>query len=106
MPELCGKCSQNKNCVQCLVFKSGQLSADQCKSRCKDFKIEEVDELSPEMGERCTFRDSDDCSFTFSYKKIQAKISRYLFRRRKFAQRKLKHLLSFSGLSEEYWVWA
>ena len=42
-----GKCSQNKNCVQCLVFKSGQLSADQCKSRCKDFKIEEVDELSP-----------------------------------------------------------
>ena len=42
-----GKCSQNKDCVQCLVFKSGPLTADECKSRCADFKINEVDELTP-----------------------------------------------------------
>ena len=42
-----GKCSQNKDCVQCLVFNSGQLSADECKTRCADYKINEVDELTP-----------------------------------------------------------
>ena len=29
--------------------------------------------LFAEMGERCTFRDSDDCSFTFSYKENPGK---------------------------------
>lgn len=72
-PSCAGKCSQNKDCVQCLVFKSGPLTADECKSRCADFKINEVDELTPEMGERCTFKDDDDCSFSFSYKENPGK---------------------------------
>ena len=29
--------------------------------------------LLPEMGERCTFRDDDDCSFSFSYKENPGK---------------------------------
>ena len=29
--------------------------------------------LFAEMGERCTFRDVDDCSFTFSYKENPGK---------------------------------
>lgn len=72
-PSCVGKCSQNKDCVQCLVFKSGQLSADECKTRCADYKINEVDELTPDMGERCTFKDDDDCSFSFSYKEVPGK---------------------------------
>ena len=47
-----GKCSLNKDCVQCLVFKSGVISAEDCKTRCKDFKINEVDELSPGKAQK------------------------------------------------------
>ncbi|KAJ7384198.1 Integrin beta-1 [Desmophyllum pertusum] len=72
-PSCAGKCSLNKDCVQCLVFKSGVISSGDCKTRCKDFKINEVDELAPEMGERCTFKDDDDCSFSFSYKENPGK---------------------------------
>lgn len=72
-PSCVGKCSQNKDCVQCLVFKSGTLTADQCNSRCADYKISQVDELTAEMGERCTFKDDDDCSFSFSYKENPGK---------------------------------
>ena len=32
--------------MQCLVFKSGTLTADQCNSRCADYKISQVDELT------------------------------------------------------------
>lgn len=97
-PSCVGKCSQNKNCVQCLVFKSGQLSADQCKSRCKDFKIEEVDELSPEMGERCTFRDSDDCSFTFSYKENPGKDIKIFVQKEKVCPKEAEALAVILGV--------
>lgn len=72
-PSCAGKCSLNKDCVQCLAFKSGAIKAEDCSTRCKDFKISQVDELSPEMGERCTFKDDDDCSFSFSYKENPGK---------------------------------
>lgn len=72
-PSCAGKCSLNKDCVQCLAFKSGAIKAEDCSARCKEFKINQVSELSPEMGERCTFKDDDDCSFSFSYKENPGK---------------------------------
>lgn len=80
------------------MFKSGQLSADQCKSRCKDFKIEEVDELSPEMGERCTFRDSDDCSFTFSYKENPGKDIKIFVQKEKVCPKEAEALAVILGV--------
>lgn len=97
-PSCVGKCSQNKACVQCLVFKSGQLSSDQCKSRCKDFKMSEVDELSPEMGERCTFRDDDDCSFTFSYKENPGKDIEIFVQREKACPKEAEALAVILGV--------
>lgn len=39
--------------------------------------------LFAEMGERCTFRDADDCSFTFSYKENPGKDTKIFVQKEK-----------------------
>ncbi|KAL9966542.1 hypothetical protein ACROYT_G024630 [Oculina patagonica] len=97
-PSCAGKCSLNKDCVQCLVFKSGVISAEDCKTRCKDFKVNEVDELTPEMGERCTFKDDDDCSFSFSYKENPGKDIEISVQREKVCPKEAEALAVILGV--------
>ncbi|EDO35236.1 predicted protein, partial [Nematostella vectensis] len=63
-----GQCNANKACVQCKVFGTGPLQ-NECQEKCSDdvIKVNIVDKITEEMGERCSFQDDDDCTFTFAY---------------------------------------
>ncbi|PFX28360.1 Integrin beta-1 [Stylophora pistillata] len=62
-----GNCEANRPCVQCQIFGTGELVGEDCKTKCKDFRITVVDKLTSEMGKQCRFRDEDDCYFGFAY---------------------------------------
>lgn len=62
-----GNCEANRPCVQCRMFGTGELVGEDCKAKCKDFRITAVDELTSDMGKQCRFRDEDDCYFGFAY---------------------------------------
>ncbi|KAK8383508.1 hypothetical protein O3P69_015754 [Scylla paramamosain] len=63
-----GKCLPYKPCVQCQVFKTGELTPEECLDNCTLFNSTIVDDLVEEEGERlCTFFDENDCRFKFVY---------------------------------------
>ncbi|PVD29574.1 hypothetical protein C0Q70_08828 [Pomacea canaliculata] len=63
-----GKCEDNQACVQCVAFKSGQYSREECNQKCPRDRIQVVDSLPEREGVRkCQFRDDDDCLFYFTY---------------------------------------
>lgn len=67
-PTCPGKCKENKDCVQCAVFKSGRLTEEQCTRDCRKDLIHVKDELPAGPGIRkCIFSDDDDCFFQFTY---------------------------------------
>nr|KAG5690036.1 hypothetical protein BaRGS_009843 [Batillaria attramentaria] len=64
-----GKCEENRDCVQCTVFKSGKLKDELlCRQKCRQDLIRVRDTLEVRPGVRkCQFRDDDDCLFSFTY---------------------------------------
>lgn len=67
-PACPGKCEDNQACVQCVAFKSGQYSREECNQKCPRDRIQVVDSLPEREGVRkCQFRDDDDCLFYFTY---------------------------------------
>ncbi|XP_045106617.1 integrin beta-PS-like isoform X2 [Portunus trituberculatus] len=63
-----GKCLPYKPCVQCQVFKTGELTPEECLDNCTQFNSTIVDVVVEEEGERlCTFFDENDCRFKFVY---------------------------------------
>ncbi|XP_031572666.1 integrin beta-1-like [Actinia tenebrosa] len=62
-PSCSGRCAANKACVQCRAFGVGceGLACDE------SIKLIIVDEIKPHMGEPCSFKDEDDCTFHFAY---------------------------------------
>jgi len=71
-PSIGGRCSEYKVCVQCQVFRSGDLTEEEC-ANCTFTPIEvNVAQVEKEEEGRqflCTFRDDDDCRFVFVYGK-------------------------------------
>jgi len=64
------KCSQYIPCVQCQVFKTGELSTPEREDECKNcsFVPIEVDVAEEAPGfKQCWFYDDDDCRVTFVY---------------------------------------
>lgn len=71
-PTCPSKCSQYISCVQCQVFKSGELSTPERADECNNcsFTPVEVDVAIAEEGtsdRQCLFYDDDDCRVTFVY---------------------------------------
>ncbi|XP_064455192.1 integrin beta-PS-like [Ornithodoros turicata] len=64
-----GRCSEFRNCVQCSIFGSGELSEAECRHNCSELNIIEVDaaEATKPDARKCVFKDDDDCSFIFVY---------------------------------------
>ncbi|XP_063601076.1 integrin beta-PS-like [Penaeus indicus] len=64
-----GKCSEFKPCVQCEVFKTGELNQDQCQEKCDPYNISIVSEFAKDLGtgKRCSFLDKENCRFDFVY---------------------------------------
>ncbi|KAI3386408.1 hypothetical protein SNEBB_000916 [Seison nebaliae] len=73
-----GACEQNKECVQCKIFKTGSLMhQNKCEEKCKDLNYVIVDKLENENDEKngqiCQFKDpSDGCNFFFAYTNIDS----------------------------------
>ncbi|XP_032222767.2 integrin beta-1-A isoform X2 [Nematostella vectensis] len=67
-PTCPGQCEANRDCVQCMKFGTGKLAGAECAPKCGGILFEMVDEIKPEMGEKCLFEDQDDCFFTFAYR--------------------------------------
>ncbi|XP_043660897.1 integrin beta-PS isoform X2 [Drosophila teissieri] len=70
-PTCSGRCQELKDCVQCQMYKTGNLkNGDDCARNCTEFvpvgveKVE-IDETKDEQ--LCTFFDEDDCKFLFKY---------------------------------------
>merc|ERR550532_3621377 len=74
-PTCPGKCEELKACVQCQVFRSGELMGEQDEygvDKCSlcPFKpeiVEKAEDLVQNDERLCTFIDDDDCRFTFVY---------------------------------------
>ncbi|CAK9304234.1 unnamed protein product [Gordionus sp. m RMFG-2023] len=85
-PTCPGLCSENRACVQCLVFKSGPLfdsnnlgsnlpdqGSTACDQKCSHLSPIVVDDLIGSIGGNkenptlCQFKDDDDCTFYFNY---------------------------------------
>lgn len=68
-PACPGKCKENRDCVQCTVFRSGKLKdEEECRQKCDQDMIKKADVLEERPGVRkCQFRDDDDCVFSFTY---------------------------------------
>jgi len=66
-PTCAGKCEQNKECVQCMLWETGPIANEHCESNCSH--VHEVDfvEEKHEVKRLCKFRDDDDCDFYFTY---------------------------------------
>lgn len=65
------RCEDIKNCVECIVFKSGPLKK-MCSLNCTEYYIEEVDELSPITGDQkyklCRTIDDHRCTTVHRYR--------------------------------------
>ncbi|CAH0754478.1 unnamed protein product [Bemisia tabaci] len=68
-PTCPGRCSEFKECIQCLVYKTGPISQEDCAKNCTIIpEIVEVIEVNEEKDENlCAFYDEDDCRFAFVY---------------------------------------
>lgn len=69
-PACSGRCAEFKECVQCMVYKTGPINEEECAKNCTLFTPihEENLEVREEMGEHlCTFYDEDDCKYQFTY---------------------------------------
>ncbi|KAL0965988.1 hypothetical protein UPYG_G00289120 [Umbra pygmaea] len=73
-PTCPGVCAENKDCVQCQAFKSGEKK-DKCEKECSDLtiiKVKDRDSL-PQPGTlkypftHCKERDANDCWFYYTY---------------------------------------
>ncbi|ESO98510.1 hypothetical protein LOTGIDRAFT_174238 [Lottia gigantea] len=65
-PTCTRRCNENKECVQCVAFKSGPKTQDECDRDCRNINVQS--EVSKSDGVQiCQFKDDDDCLFTFTY---------------------------------------
>jgi len=62
-PDCRGKCDDLSPCVECIVWKSGEFSEEECTEKCA---INITTERS--LGDNpCIFQDKDGCTFRFTY---------------------------------------
>ncbi|XP_021913854.1 integrin beta-PS isoform X1 [Zootermopsis nevadensis] len=69
LPSTSGRCLEFKECVQCQMYKTGSLTAEECLANCT-FTPSSVDviEVHEEAGEvLCAYYDEEDCRFSYVY---------------------------------------
>ncbi|XP_050434816.1 integrin beta-PS isoform X2 [Adelges cooleyi] len=68
-PTCPGRCQEFKDCIQCLVYKTGPLTPEECAQNCTIKPIlVKVAEASEEKDENvCAYYDEDDCRFAYVY---------------------------------------
>jgi len=69
LPGVPGRCVEFKECVQCQMYKTGTLTAEECLANCT-FTPSSVDviEVNEDLGEvLCTYYDEEDCRFAYVY---------------------------------------
>ncbi|KAK2164572.1 hypothetical protein NP493_1406g01044 [Ridgeia piscesae] len=65
-PTCPGRCEEDKPCVLCRAFQSGDLSEEYCDANCTHIEI--VDSVEEKDGWKlCRSQDEDDCIFYFIY---------------------------------------
>ncbi|KAL0268505.1 UNVERIFIED_CONTAM: hypothetical protein PYX00_010424 [Menopon gallinae] len=68
-PTCPGRCLEFKDCVQCLVYRKGPLTPDECATNCSFIPMTaKVIEANEEKDESvCAYYDEDECRFSFVY---------------------------------------
>ncbi|KAE8742436.1 hypothetical protein FOCC_FOCC011990 [Frankliniella occidentalis] len=68
-PTCPGRCLEFKECVQCMVYKTGKLSEEECARNCTFVpRVIDVVEADEEKDENlCAYYDEDDCRFAYVY---------------------------------------
>ncbi|KAK6165600.1 hypothetical protein SNE40_022499 [Patella caerulea] len=61
-PTCPGECLDNRDCVECKVFKQGSLSPEQCDLQCTNLQI--VETINDKNG-TCEIKDIDGCKMVF-----------------------------------------
>lgn len=64
-PTCPGQCKSNQDCAECVGFKQGKLSIEDCAKMCSHVSTAEV--LQVENVTRCQFFDDDGCQIEFTY---------------------------------------
>ncbi|KAG8323801.1 Integrin beta-1, partial [Homalodisca vitripennis] len=63
------RCKEFKECVQCLVFKTGSITPEECIANCT-FELTVMDVVEDRENPDkifCAYFDEDDCRFTYIY---------------------------------------
>lgn len=60
-----GKCEDNQACVQCVAFKSGQYSREECNQKCPRDRIQVVDSLPGKDLHSLSHLQHEICTFIF-----------------------------------------
>ncbi|XP_025415221.1 integrin beta-PS isoform X2 [Sipha flava] len=68
-PTCPGRCLEFKDCIQCLVYKTGPLSPEECEKTCTIKPIiVPVAEANEDKDENmCSYYDTEDCRFAYVY---------------------------------------
>ncbi|GLV41732.1 myospheroid [Carabus blaptoides fortunei] len=68
-PTCPGRCSEFKECVQCMMYQTGQLSEDECAANCSfvPIGVEKVEADEEKDENLCAYYDEDDCRFAYVY---------------------------------------
>lgn len=68
-PTCPGRCQEFKECIQCLVYKTGSMSPEECEKSCTIKPIiVKVAEANEDKDENmCSYYDQDDCRFAYVY---------------------------------------
>eukprot|EP00102_Acyrthosiphon_pisum_P022565 XP_016659775.1 PREDICTED: integrin beta-PS-like [Acyrthosiphon pisum] len=68
-PTCPGRCQEFKECIQCLVYKTGSMSPEECEKSCTIKPIiVKVAEANEDKDENmCSYYDQDNCRFAYVY---------------------------------------